>query len=271
MGPDSGGKGAAGHWSRSIRAIVSIITVLPLLAVLLPSPLQALHTFELGWVIGKVVVLQRGKYMYQSTGFVFRHGGRPYVITTNHTLEKIEREFGKGARVFFHSPILEEPVPMRLLFTEPSEDSAVFAIDGLPPGYEFSSAYESALSLSKEDTLVIYGYPDTASGRHEPETLKADFLTLATLNFGTNWLSLPPDLRESDSKVVLTRCEAPIYGMSGSPVIIPGTSSLVGMVKSFGNTKNNRELTERLDAVEFHIIVRLDRTVERIKWIKGTP
>jgi hypothetical protein len=246
------------------QRLTVISAAISMLVFALATPPGALHTFELEWVIGKVVVPYKGSHVYQSTGFVFKHKSIPYVITTNHTVEKIKGEYGKDARIFIKLPIIEDPLPLRPVFTEPSEDSAVFSIDRLPPGYESDTLYETALSLSKGDSLVIKGYPEKAHARHEPEEFPASFLTLATLNFRTDRLSLPPHLEESDSAVILTGCAAPVYGISGSPVFKPDFSALVGMVKSFGSSRKDRRLSEMLGASEFHIIVRLDRTIERI-------
>jgi hypothetical protein len=241
-----------------------------LLAVLCtPAPTaQAGHSARLRWLVGKVSVQHNGRFSFQSSGFVFRHASRHYVITTSHTIEKIRNDYGHDAPIFIQLPNLGRPLSCTLLFTEPSEDSAVLEIkypstEGVP-----DTVYEPAPSLRKGERLAIIGYSDTTHRRHKPVMLFVDFLSEATLDFNTNLLSLPPDPDPGKIRVILTKGGSPHPGMSGGPVLAPDTLTLIGMTKSYGISRADGDIPKALGVEEFHIIVRLDRTMERIRNIR---
>ncbi len=239
--------------------------IVPLFIAVSINKASAVHSKELGWLVGKVVVVSNGTHDFRSTGFIYKHRSNDYVITAYHAIKAIQRDYGERVRISIKLPTIKMPLSLRLVFTEPLEDSAVFEIVDPFPGYVPESVYESSLSIKKGRPLKIIGYAEDIFRQHKPRSLLSNFLTVASLNFKTDRIALPPNLNKKDSAVVLARCDVPFFGMSGGPVLNADNNALVGMTKSFGNSTKNWKLYKRLDVEEFHVIVRLDKTIERIK------
>ena len=132
------------------------------------SQVTALHSEKLRWLVGKIFVISDGSYDFQSTGFIFKSRLSHYVITAYHVIENIQRRHGEGAQIFIQLPTIEKALPLRPVFTEPLEDTAVFEIIDSFPGYVPDSDYESPLLTQKGRRLKIIGYLTDISRQHEP-------------------------------------------------------------------------------------------------------
>jgi len=228
---------------------------------------QAAQTPELGWWVGKVSSLSGGNLAFHSTGFVFVVRSRAYVITTLHTFTDIRRVHGEDAPVFLTLPGLPEPYRLLPVMSVPGEDSIVFAFEELFLEPAEETVYDYGPSSKPGEELLVVGYSGAKSGEPLPQMLREEFLALASLDFETDVITVPPRRGGSGSIVILCRTDIPLFGLSGGPVLDPESLRLVGMVKGFG-LGGNEALHKRIGAWRFHIIVRLDDTMRAISQLR---
>ncbi len=216
------------------------------------------HTQDLGLLVGRIFTVSNDTQDYLSTSFIFSHHSSRYVITALHSVKNIKNKI-------FLQLSQDEIISIKHVADVPSEDTAIFELEKPLPSYVQDTKYEVPFSMEINEDIKIVGFTGDDLQGHDTVILTTNILTIASFNLKTKNITLPPHLNKNESAVILANCDVPFPGMSGGPVLNAKTNELIGMTKSFGIIAKDHALSDKIGAKEFHVIVRLDKTIEKIR------